>query len=180
MTEIDIWLERSDYCRTGCVKMCNRWLSVWREPYGIPAAEVMTRETAGRCLKRESGTLAAEVMTRETAGRCLKRESGTPAAEVMTRETTRKWLKRTMWDSCSTSDDTWKRREVLEESHVIALQLLYLVYSLFMSLILTIFAINIHQHTSSSLYGIQYSSWLSFGRFISHSGHSHTPSTTFM
>ena len=134
MTEINSWLERSDYSRTGCVKKCNRRLSAWREPCGTPAAEVMTRGTAGRYLKR-------------------------------------------VCDSCSTGGDTWNRREVLEESHVTAQQLLYLAYSLFLSLTLTTFAINTHKHTSSRLYGLQYSSWLSLGPFLSRNGHS---PTTFM
>jgi hypothetical protein len=51
MTEISSWLEISDCSRRGCVTKYNRRLCAWRQSCGIPAAEVMTRETVRKWLK---------------------------------------------------------------------------------------------------------------------------------
>jgi len=125
--------------------------SGWREPCGTPAAEVMTRETAKKWLKRAEwdscsrgddtwncrkvvedgrvGLLQQRWWHVKPPGSGWREPSGTPAAEVMTRETVRKWLKR-------------------------AVSLLYcfsVLLILYFSLCLTTSAMNICQHTNPHL-----------------------------
>ena len=143
----------------------------------------MTRETAGRCLKRavwdscsrgddtwnyqevaeESrvGLLQQRWWHVRLPGSGWRELCGTHAAEVKTRETAGRWLKRAVSLPWSFSI------------------FLILYFSLSLFLILTTFAINIRQHTSSSIYGLPDSSWQSLGRFLSCNGHGQpqTPST---